>query len=72
MAALLENWCEDTDMGVLEQILGSLPARAESKAAQKALRKIRDMRQVKKSDEAARRQQTLLQTWANAARDHEQ
>ena len=69
MQSLLENWSEDTDTGILEQILGSMTSRDECKAAQQALHQLREMRQGHKSDRGAVRQQTLMQAWAKAVRD---
>ena len=69
MQSLLENWSEDTDTGILEQILGSMTSRDECKVAQQALRQLREMRQGHKSDRGAGRQQTLMQAWAKAVGD---
>ena len=69
MQALLENWNEDTDAGILEQILGSLSNRGESKAAQKALHQIREMRQAPQNERADVGQQALMQAWDRAVRD---
>ena len=70
-SGLLENWGDDTDAGILEfleQILGSLSNCGESKAAQKALRQIRGLRQAPQKERADEGQQTLMQAWDRAVR----
>ena len=67
--SLLENWGEDTDTGILEQILSSLSSRGEGRAAQKALHQIREMRQPQKNERADVGQQTLMQAWSRAVLD---